>query len=180
MTTLVVWRQALPMVESTSSAAITIRPAVSQDADGIVRIYFESAEYHAGLDSERFWIPGTDAILARYREGRQHPPDIDGQAITLVAEVDGEIVGFLDVQLDHSPDPMHREITYCHVIELAVSNRHQNQGIGGRLLRAAEDWGRAQGADFASLEYLVANGRAGAFYERSGYRAASIAVVKRL
>jgi GNAT superfamily N-acetyltransferase len=40
---------------------------------------------------------------------------------------------------------MHWEITYCHVAEIAVSSRHQKQGIGERLLRAVEDWGRRQG-----------------------------------
>jgi len=61
-----------------------------------------------------------------------------------------------------------------------VSSRHQNQGIGGRLLRAAEDWGRQQGASFASLEYLAANTRASLFYQRMGYRVASITAIKSL
>jgi hypothetical protein len=33
--------------------------------------------------------------LARYREGRQHPPQAVGKGITLVAEFSGEIVGFI-------------------------------------------------------------------------------------
>ena len=76
---------------------------------------------------------------------------------------------------------MHREITYCHISEIAVSSRHQNQGIGGRLLRAAEDWGRLQRAEFASLEYLAGNTRASSFYrQRMNYREASIIAIKRL
>jgi len=165
---------------SQAAAAIAIRPATSEDADGITRVYQESAEYHAQLDAERYSIPAMEAISARYREGRQHPPATAGQAITLVAEVSSEIIGFIDSRLDHSPDPMHREITYCHVIEIAVSGRHQQQGIGRRLLRAAEDWGRGQGATFASLEYLAANTRASIFYQRSGYRVASMIALKRL
>jgi ribosomal protein S18 acetylase RimI-like enzyme len=76
---------------------------------------------------------------------------------------------------------MHREILYCHIAEIAVSSRHQNQGIGSRLLQAAEDWGRQQGAEFASLEYHTANTRASSFYQqRMGYRPASITAIKRL
>jgi GNAT superfamily N-acetyltransferase len=161
--------------------AITIRPAVREDADGIARTYLESAEYHARLDPERYSVPAVETIAARYREGRQHPQDAGAESITLVAELSGEIVGFIDARLDRSPDAMHREIIYCHVVEIAVSGRHQNQGVGGRLLQAAEDWGRGQGAEFALLEYHAANTRAREFYQmHMGYRVAHITAIKRL
>ena len=57
--------------------------------------------------------------------------------------------------------------------------RHQNQGIGGRLLQAAEDWGRRQGAECASLEYHAANKRASVFYQQHmGYSVASITAIQ--
>jgi ribosomal protein S18 acetylase RimI-like enzyme len=169
------------MDEAACPVAITIRPAVSGDADGIARIFLESAEYHASLDPERYSVPAVETISARYREGRQHPPHAAGDGITLVAELSGEIVGFIDARLEQSPDPMHREMVYCHIAEIAVSHQHQNQGIGGRLLRAAEDWGRRQGAEFASLEYHSANICASSFYQqRMGYRLASTIAIKRL
>ncbi|HEX7286135.1 MAG TPA: GNAT family N-acetyltransferase [Candidatus Angelobacter sp.] len=161
--------------------AITIRPAASEDADEIAHIFLESAEHHARLDPERYWVPAVDAISSRYREGRQHPPGPRAESITLVAELDGEIAGFIDVRLEQSPDPMHRELIYCHVAELAVGRPYQNQSVGARLLQAAEDWGRRQGADFASLEYHVANTRASDFYQRRvGYSVAASIAIKRL
>lgn len=160
---------------------ITIRPAVAEDANGIARTYIESAEYHAGLDPDRYSVPAFDTIAARYREGRQHPANAGGEAITLVAEMSDEIVGFIDARLERSPDAMHREMIYCHVVEISVSVRHHNQGIGEQLLRATEDWGRHQGAEFASLEYHAANTRASIFYQRRmGYSAAAITAIKRL
>ena len=158
---------------------ITIRPALSRDAEGIARAYFESAKYHAAMDPERYSVPALETILARYREGQQHST-VGGQGITVVAEFDGEVVGFIDAGLDQSPDLMHREITYCHVAEIAVSLRHQNQGIGGLLLQAAEDWGREKGAEFASLEFHNENRSAGLFYQKRGYRPASITAIKPL
>jgi ribosomal protein S18 acetylase RimI-like enzyme len=162
-------------------AAITIRPARPEDADGITRTYIESAEHHARLDPERYSVPAVELIAARYREGRQHPPQTEGESITLIAELNGGIVGFVDVRVERFPDPMLCEMLYCHIVEIAVSLAHQSQGIGAQLLRAAEDWGREHGGEMAALEYLTANARAGSFYEqRMGYRRAAIKSVKRL
>jgi len=114
----------------------TIRPAVPGDADGIARTFLESAAHHAGLDPERYSVPALDLIAARYREGRQHPPH-EGEDVTLVAELDGEIVGFLDARLEQSPDPMHREMTYCHIAgnrgqRPAPESRHRCPTARGR------------------------------------------------
>ena len=159
----------------------TVRPAVPEDADGIARTFMESAEHHARLDAERYWIPAIETISARYRQGMQHAPDARATSVTLVAELDGQIVGFVDARLDRSPDPMHRDVTFCHVAEIAVRQQFQSQGLGAHLLRAIEDWGRRRGATFASLEYLVANTRAGAFYQhKMGYRAAAVTAIKKL
>jgi len=160
---------------------ITIRPAAVEDADEIARAFLESAEDHATLDPERYSAPAVDIVLERYREGRQHPPESGGNAVTLVAELGDEVVGFVDSRLERSPDPMHRDIVYCQVTEIAVCRRHRNECIGEQLLRAAEDWGREQGAQFAILEFLASNMRASRFYQhRMGYSVASITAIKRL
>jgi ribosomal protein S18 acetylase RimI-like enzyme len=169
------------MNKASYPATITIRPACPEDAEGIALVFIESAEFHAGLDPERYSIPATEIISARYREGRQHSSHADGEATTLVAERSGEIVGFIDARLEQSRDAMHREMIYCHIAEIAVHSRYRRQDIGGRLLRAAEDWGRGLGAEFASLEYHAANALASLFYQhRMGYRVASITAIKRL
>ncbi len=158
----------------------TLRLAVPDDAEGIARAFLESAELHAQLDPERCRVPELGAISERYRQGRQHPPSAAGASVTLIADLGGEIAGFVDARLERSLDAMHREMLYCHVAEIAVMSRHRSQGLGEQLLRAAEEWGRQRGAEFASLEYHAANTRAGAFYqERLGYRAASLTALKR-
>jgi hypothetical protein len=62
-----------------------------------------------------------------------------------------------------------------------VRRWHRNQAIGGRLLRAAEDWGCSLAAEFASLECQAANTREGRFCrERMAYRVAAMIIIKRL
>jgi ribosomal protein S18 acetylase RimI-like enzyme len=165
----------------TDPTKVHVRPAVSSDADGIALVFIESAVHHARLAPDRYTIPAMESISARYRTGQQDGTHLPTGNVTFVAELRGDIVGFVDARLDRSPDPMHRDLLYCHIGEIAVSAEHQSRGIGGRLLRAAEDWGRHSGAEFAYLEYHADNLRAGAFYQqRMGYRVAALAAIRRL
>jgi ribosomal protein S18 acetylase RimI-like enzyme len=166
---------------SVSQPVAKIWRATAEDADAITSVYLESAQHHATIDPERYTIPSREFISERYRNGRQYQADADSVVVTLVAESGGEIVGFVDARLDRSPDPMHKDLIYCHIIEIAVAERKRSQGIGEQLLRAAEDWGREHRAQLASLEYNAANTRAAAFYQqRMGFRVASITAIKRL
>ena len=120
--------------------AIVIRPAVSEDADGIASTFLESAVYHAELNPERYSTPAFETISSSYRQNLQYPSHARGVEITLVAELNSEVVGFIDARLEQSSDAMHRkEMTYCHITEIAVRYAHQNEGVGSRLLQAAED-----------------------------------------
>jgi ribosomal protein S18 acetylase RimI-like enzyme len=153
---------------------VTIRPGTPEDAVGITRVFLESAEHHARLDPECYFVPDAETISAIYREGH-------AEGTTLVAEDNGEIVGFVDVHLSRFPDPMHQKRVYCHITEIAVRTQHQSHGIGRELLIAAEEWGRQQGASYGLLEFHPANTRAAEFYQqRMGYRPSSTTVIKRL
>lgn len=157
-----------------------IRPANPNDAGGIARTFLESADHHAHLDPERYEAPAAESVSEHYGRG-PYAPEWAANCITLVAESNTEIVGFIDLRLEQPPDLMHRRIIYCHVAEIAVRSEFRGQGIGRELLKAGEDWGRARGAQFASLEFETNNTRAGHFYQHHmGYSVASLTAIKRL
>lgn len=158
---------------------IEICRAVAADGDGYLRVYMESAKHHARIDPERYLLPEEKVVRARFEERLRMAEA--GEGVTLTAMREGQVVGFADAQLQRSHDQMHRELLYCYVAEIAVAPELQSKGIGARLLAAAEEWGRQQGAEYASLEYNAANVRAEAFYrERMGYSPASVLAIKRL
>jgi ribosomal protein S18 acetylase RimI-like enzyme len=168
-------------LNSEQETGVALRPAVFEDAHGIALALLESAEHHTRLDPERYFVPAFDTLLTRYQNRlRELRPGASSETM-LVAEQNGEIVGFIEAKIDQSPDPMHRSMTFCHVGEIVVRGQHRSHGIGAQLLRGAEDWGREHGADFASLEYHIANTRAGSFYQRRmGYKTAAVTAIKRL
>lgn len=157
--------------------AVRIRPAVAQDAEGITSVFLESAEHHFRLDADRYYVPERQAIAERYRTGQQHP-GAGTLAITLVAEIGTGIAGFVDARLGEPFDAMHRELTFCLIAEIAVAESYRSLGIGEQLMRAAEEWGRRNGAKFVTLEYHIANQRAVAFYGRMGFHPTSIVAMK--
>ena len=158
---------------------LAIRPYTPADAEAITRVYMESAEHHAYADPERSHVPDRAAILDRYRYNRQHP-ESELPAITLVAEYNGEIVGFLDAQIQMPFDPMLRPVLYCFIADVAVAQSHRAQGIGEQLMRAIEDWAREHGAVYTSLLYNKGNERVARLYDRLGYSTGSIGMVKPL
>jgi len=83
------------------------------------------------------------------------------RGFTLVAELDGRIVGFVVVD-------RHRN-GQGHVITIDVLPEARRSGLGSRLMAAAEERLRARGCSVVFLETAVDNAAALAFYKRHGY-----------
>jgi ribosomal protein S18 acetylase RimI-like enzyme len=80
---------------------------------------------------------------------------------TLVAEDEGEIVGFVTACLE--PKKL------GHIITIDVSPHRQRQQIGSRLLADIESWLWQHGAEAVYLETPVDDTGARGFYDRHGY-----------
>lgn len=81
---------------------------------------------------------------------------------TLVAEVDGEVAGFVNAVCVQRG--------WGVVITLDVAADRQRLGIGGRLMAAIEEWLAGEGVRVVSLETPADESGAREFYERHGYR----------
>jgi GNAT superfamily N-acetyltransferase len=161
---------------------IAVRPFdPDRDADGVAAALVDSSVYHSSLEPERYHVLDRDAIAEEYRRGRQHPATTPAtDRATLVAELDGRVVGVVDIRLAH-PGGSHKPLGYGYVAELAVATAARRRGVGTALLGAAEDWSRAHGCVYSVLDYNVHNNDAERFYHgRMGYRPAGKIVIKDL
>lgn len=85
----------------------------------------------------------------------------------LVAELDGELVGYIRVlPVTALPENAH----VLGVLGLAVAPGARRRGVGSALLAAAERHARARGARKLSLRVLSTNDTALRLYERLGFR----------
>jgi GNAT superfamily N-acetyltransferase len=101
---------------------------------------------------------------------------ITGPAL-LVAELDAQRAGFCF--LEHTVDYFCGE-RHGHLGMIAVTDAAEGHGVGGALMRAAEEWARAQGYSRLTLNVFEGNERARGVYERFGYHIETLRCVKML
>jgi len=147
---------------------VTVRPARSGDGAGISRAWLSAAAYYAGLDPEHFQVPEAEGLADGW-DNRFDRPDDD--SLQLVAEVGGQVVGWLWARIQPPGPNASAQLTREHgwtrlvVMSLIVDRGHWRGGAGTALLEAAEAWGRAQGAQVASLDTWAYSPVSVPFYE---------------
>ena len=92
-------------------------------------------------------------------------------AVTVVAEAEGDLVGFAIVQMEGGGKAGSRG----YVVTLDVAPAWRRQGLARRLMEAAEAKAAAAGAARMALHVFVGNVGAVRFYEGMGYRRAATA-----
>ena len=164
---------------------IVIRPPRASDAAELARNWIEVAQYYVELDPEAFRVPSTDGLVEFFEESLERPRSED--AMWLVAEVDGQVVGDVSAHLERPAEDAERQLlrylgeVRIYVDALGVVQAYRRRGVGMRLMRAIERWARERGAVCAMLDTYAASPLSVPFYERGmGYRRRSIVFEKRL
>ncbi|WP_374310762.1 N-acetyltransferase family protein [Dongia sp.] len=140
----------------------TLRPATEADHEAL-RALDDRLIAEASLpgatrtDFQRFQRRFTDKALA----------DTNPKSRLIVAaDGDGKILGYIHLQPTHG-DVLDRETGYVSII--AVAEEAAGQGVGRKLMEAAESWAREQGYPSLLLDVFASNETARRFYERTGF-----------
>jgi GNAT superfamily N-acetyltransferase len=128
---------------------LILRPARDSDAAAVGTIWLTGwRDGHLGhVPGELVAVRTAETFVAR---ARQRVAD------TTVAELDGEVAGFVMVVADE-------------VEQVYVSAAHRGRGVAGPLLAEAGRQVAANGYDRAWLAVVPGNARARRFYEREGW-----------
>jgi aminoglycoside 6'-N-acetyltransferase len=155
----------------------TIRPAGDADEPAMIRLEHESAIHHAAVDPRRWRVPTVDAVAESRRLRQARIPRTE----SLLAEVDGRVVGMIELWLQTPEDEgsARRPVTRAD-FGISVAPDWQDRGLGTALVRAAESWARERGATRMQLHVTAANTGAVRFYERLGYDLDSLLMDKPL
>jgi GNAT superfamily N-acetyltransferase len=163
--------------------SLAVRPARPDDAADLARNWIDGARHYAALDADAFQVPPAEGLVAWFEELLRRPRPDD--AVWLVAEVDGRVVGDVAARLEGPAEDASRQVlrdlgrTRLYVDALGVEEAYRRRGVGERLMRAVEEWGRDRGAVRAVLTTYHASPLSVPFYERRmGYERRSIVFEK--
>jgi ribosomal protein S18 acetylase RimI-like enzyme len=69
---------------------------------------------------------------------------------------------------------------YAHIFLIFVCPQHRRQGVGQELMQIAENWAKARGDRQIGLQVFIGNQPALNLYQRLGYQAKSLSMIKSL
>jgi len=153
--------------------ALTIRQATVADAEAMRALMPRLAEFDlpSRRDPHHLWMHDLE-LLERWVEGIE--PDC---RIHVAVDASGELCGLAMVTL--RPELLSRAPS-AHLEALAVAEGCEGQGIGGRLLEAAEADASKQGALSLTLHVFAVNARARRLYEKAGFEGELMRYIKTL
>ena len=141
--------------------AITIRPAVANDAAAIARL----------LDQLGYPCDASE-IPKRIERMRERP----GTTV-FVAEQRGEAVGVVTVHLFPS---LHTSEPVAWLTALVVEESARGTGVGSALVKRAEEWAKRNGATRLSLTSHLRRKEAHEFYKTRHYEQTGVRLAKEL
>ena len=139
---------------------LNIRAATADDAEAVGRLARQFADYLRGLGDTSDFKLNAETYL---RDGFGTNPAFSG----LIAEQDGDIVGYLLYHFGYDTDSAARIL---HVVDLYVVENERRRGIGKALMSAAAKLSRDAGGMELFWSVYVHNKAAATFYESLGAR----------
>jgi GNAT superfamily N-acetyltransferase len=143
--------------QRSGSLGHVIRAGTPEDAEAVARVHVETwrVAYDHVFPREELERMATERVDRRAEMHRRSPP--------IVAEADGEIIGFVSV------GPANDEDADGELYAIYVLPAHWGTGVGRDLIQTAEDRLRELGHEDAILWVLEDNPRARRFYEAAGW-----------
>lgn len=127
----------------------TLRPARRSDVRAIAALWHEMMDYHRERDPRFRFGPTAQRDLEQHIQSTIRSHD----AVLIVAEADGRIVGYILGEL-HARRPIYPVGAYGFISDICVTQTWRRHGIGRALVAGAMDWFRQKGV--TAVELLVA------------------------
>jgi GNAT superfamily N-acetyltransferase len=144
---------------------VTIRRVHPRDEAAIARLWQALSDYHVEIDARL--PPPTPGAAERYA-ARLIERRNDPQTRAFVAEVDGDVVGYvLGAVIDLHPD-LFQHVDSGFIADIFVAPTYRKQGIARRLVETINEWFARQGVHQTEWQVAAANTEGIRFWEAVG------------
>ena len=139
------------------ASQLNIRPIRPDDAEAVSELVTQLG-YARTPDQVRRWV---------------YDLDFWPKQAAFVAELNAEVVGWVELSLEHHL----LSEAFALIGGLVVKDAMRSGGIGKRLCEQAEEWSRRQGAKKIRVTSRSTREAAHRFYLRDGYRQTKVSMV---
>jgi L-amino acid N-acyltransferase YncA len=151
-----------------------IRNAVDADINAIIGLWQEMMDFHIERSDLYQMKENAQKIYSNYLKDVLISPDY----VVLVYEIENKVLGYLIATESNEP-PVY-EGTVGLILEISVTRKHRNKGIGEKLLAEIEKYFENKG--IKRIECMVSdfNEISKGFWFKNGYNPYNIMCVKLL
>jgi GNAT superfamily N-acetyltransferase len=153
------------MIVEVNMDNLIIRYAEKEELESVNKIRKQVNEVHVIRRSDVFredgWQFIEPFIYKRFDEDNSN---------VIVADIDGEIVGFAVIQyIEKTESPFGKERKYLHIEEFGVDEKHRRKGIATAIINFVKEDAKKHGFIRIELDMWEFNDGAMAFYESVGF-----------
>jgi ribosomal protein S18 acetylase RimI-like enzyme len=156
---------------------VSIRVAARDDYEALCGLFKQMDSLHEQA------LPGIFRAPEGPARSREHISRLmrNKRGTLFVAESDGRVIGTVNVALQDAPDiPVFRPRRFAVVGELVVDQACRRRGVARMLLKKADKWAKAQGAERIELNVWEFNEAAIRCHQSLGYSTLSRRMYKAL
>lgn len=160
-----------------TTSGISIRRATDGDLSAVGALGAQLLRIHYEFDRDRFMRPGAGAEEGyAWFLGTQLAAE---DALVLVAEVEGRIVGYLYAAVEpRNWKELRDEAAFIH--DILVAEGHRKAGIARVLIEASLAWAGSRGVPRVMLWTATPNEHARGLFEQLGFRPTMVEMTKEL
>lgn len=167
----------MPHTTHPETVVPVIRPATDADLPALGKLGALLLRTHHGFDERRFMAPGYDPEggYAWFLGTQLHEDTV----VVFVAEMDGEVVGYVYAGLEpQSWKELREESGFIH--DVVVEERGRGKGLATQLIEAAVEWLASRGMPRVVLWTAEPNTDAQRLFTRLGFRRTMVEMTREL
>jgi ribosomal protein S18 acetylase RimI-like enzyme len=144
---------------------ITIRKAITEDAEAIAKLFIELLDFHKERD-----LYYTKSEVAEERQIAYIKNAISNESYLVLAATDKDkIVGYLIALIDKKPK-VYKISDFGKIDIIAITKDYRRQGIGEKLFKKAKDWFLSKDIKRIEMNVATTNEISVNFWHKMGFK----------